>query len=228
MRLTLAVVALLVALAACGSSTENVLLGDVYADVGGVSLGSGCWQHLDAEAELVDGQIVVAAMTASGRIDGDCLTTVRTGLAPGPDVVHPEASARWALFGDTYRKVDYCGVDTRRCVPFPRESVPPSCSEESLQYATVGMNDGVYPIEVLRCDLPWALIELDRCGGYHGDDGRLCTGDGITRIIMGVTDGQWNGAGFQEKPPPYAGQQQLPAACGDDPDVPDWVCEIVE
>lgn len=190
MRRTSTAVAPMLALAACGGDTETVLLGSVEADAGVVHLGSGCWEHLDAEVELVDGQIVVTAMTASGRIDGECLTTVRTGLAAGPDVVHPEASALWAMVGDTYRKVDYCGVDTRRCVPFPSEPVPPSCSEESLQYATVGMNDGVYPIEVLRCDLPWALIELDRCGGYHGDDGPFCTGDGITRIIMGVTDGQ--------------------------------------
>ncbi len=150
------------------------------------------------------------------------------GLEPGPDVVHPEAEARWAMVGGTYRKVNYCGVETRRCVPFPTESVPSSCSEESLQYATIGMNDGVYPIEVLRCELPWALIELDRCGGYHGVKSRSCTGDGTTRIIMEVTDRQWHLAGFQEKRAPYAGQQQLPGACRDDPNVPAWVCEIVK
>lgn len=228
MRLTSVAVAALVALASCGLGTESVLLGDVQADVGGVSLGSGCYENLDADAELVDGQIVVTAMTASGRIEGDCATAVQTSFAPGPDVVHPEAEARWAMVGGTYRKVDYCGVETRRCVPFPSKSVPPSCSEESLRYATIGMNEGVYPVGVLRCELPWALIELDTCGGYQGVNSRFCTDDGTTRIIMAVTDGRWTGAGFQEKPPPYAGQQQLPAACRDDPDVPAWVCEIVE
>ena len=228
MRRTWAVVALLVAPVSCGSGTEDAQIANVFADVGGVTLESGCYEGLDADVELVDGQIVVTSMTASRRIGGDCGSAVQTGLEPGPDVVHPEAEARWALVGDTYRKVDYCGVETRRCVPFPAESVPPSCSEESLQYATIGMNDGVYPIEVLRCELPWALIELDRCGGYHGVDSRSCTGDGTTRIIMEVTDGQWSAAGFQERPPPYAGQQQLPAACRDGPNAPAWVCEIVE
>jgi hypothetical protein len=104
------------------------------------------------------------------------------------------------MVGDTYRKVDYCGVDTRRCVPFPSEPVAPSCSEESLRYATVGMFDNVYPFEVLRCEGPWALIGLDRCGGYHGDDGPFCSGDGIVRIIMAVTEGRWNAAGFRRNP----------------------------
>jgi hypothetical protein len=42
-------VALMVALAACGGDTENVLLVDVGVDAGDVLLGSGCWENLDAE-----------------------------------------------------------------------------------------------------------------------------------------------------------------------------------
>ena len=65
----------MVALGACGLGTENVLLGHVSAGLGGVSLGSGCWKNLHADAELVDGHIIVRSMTASGRITHE--------LAPG-------------------------------------------------------------------------------------------------------------------------------------------------
>lgn len=219
-RSLLAVIVLAAGLAACsgGGGTETVLLGAVEVDAGNVVLGSGCWERLDARAELIGDQIVVQEMAASGRIEGDCLSTTRTELAAGPDVVHADAQARWAIVGNAYRQVDYCGVDTRRCVPFSPDSVPPSCAEESLRFATLGMYDGVYPFEVLRCEGRWALVDLDTCGGYHGEDGPYCAGYGVDRILLAVTDGTWNSTGFKQ-------DLFCPNPAEYDPELPDWVCE---
>jgi hypothetical protein len=57
-----------------------------------------------------------------------------------------------ALVGDSYRQIDYCGVETQHCVPFSAEPGPAVCSLGSLRFATVGMFAGVYPIEVVRCE----------------------------------------------------------------------------
>ena len=54
-RSLLAVIVLAAGLAACsgGGGTETVLLGAVEVDAGNVVLGSGCWERLDARAELI-------------------------------------------------------------------------------------------------------------------------------------------------------------------------------
>jgi len=117
-----------------------------------IVLVAGCFEEAGGDAELRDGQIVVTSLWGEGRIDGDCATGVPLDLAPGPDVVDVEGGKRFALVGDSYRQIDYCGVETQRCVPFSAEPVPADCSLESLRFATVGMFAGVYPIEVVRCE----------------------------------------------------------------------------
>lgn len=109
----------------------------------------------------MDGQIVITSLWGKGEIGGECATAVPLDFPPGPDVVHAEGGKRFALVGDSYRQIDYCGIETRRCVSFSAEPIPADCSDESLRFATVGMFAGVYPIDVVRCEGRWALVDIE-------------------------------------------------------------------
>ena len=160
-----AAVVLLVA-AACNSDGHvDAVVSGVDVDEDSIVLVAGCFEEAGGDAELRDGQIVVTSLWGEGKIDGDCATGVPLDLAPGPDVVDVEGGKRFALVGDSYRQIDYCGVETQRCVPFSVEPVAADCSLESLRFATVGMFAGVYPIEVVRCEGRWALVDIENCGG---------------------------------------------------------------
>jgi hypothetical protein len=138
---------------------------------------------------------------------------------PGPDVVDVEGEKRFALVGDTYRQIDFCGIETRRCVPFSAELVPADCSQESLRFATVGLFAGVYPIEVVRCEGRWALVDIQTCEGLHGEDGAHCS-NGAERVLLVADSGRWAPTGFEAElfcPNPAE-------SFGDD-DLPHWVCD---
>jgi hypothetical protein len=207
----LATLAALAAVTSCGSSRAP-LVGVQVVD-GEVVVTSACFDELGVVARLVTDevgdQIVVDDLAGSGGSpDEDCASGASTGLAPGPDVVDLEAGVRWALVGDGYRQVEYCGPTTRRCVPFPTEEVPPSCSAESLRFATVGMYGGVHPVETLRCEGRWALVELDTRPDR-----------GLTRVLL-VSDGaRWLDSGFDAR-----WQCPDPARRSGVPDLPDWAC----
>lgn len=210
------------AAAACGTSRAP-LLGAQVVD-GEVVVTSACFDHLEIDARLVADeageQIVVDDLTGSGGSpDEDCASGASTGLAAGPDVVDVEAGTRWALVGGDYRQVEYCGPTTRRCVPFPTEVVPPTCSDESVRFATVGMRGGVHPVETLRCEGGWALVELDTCDGDRGQDGTSCADRGAVRVLL-VSDGErWLDSGFDAR-----WQCPDPARRSGVPDLPDWAC----
>lgn len=150
---------------------------------------------------------------------GACATTVPLDLAPGPDVVDPEGEQRYALVGDSYRPIDYCGLETRRCVPFSTEPVPADCSDASLRFNTIGMFAGAYPFDVVRCEGRWALVDIDTCGGVHGEDGAFCEG-APERVLLAAADGRWEATGFEAElfcPDP--------AESFGVPDLPAWVCD---
>jgi len=113
-----AAVVLLVAAACSSDGHVDADLSGVDVDEDSIALVAGCFEEAGGDAELRDGQIVVTNLWGEGRIDGDCATAVRLDLAPGPDVVDAEGGERFALVGDSYRQIDYCGVETQRCVPF--------------------------------------------------------------------------------------------------------------
>lgn len=187
----------------------------------GIHLGAGCFEQLEADAEPRGDQIVVTRLDGRGVIAGDCSIQARIEFAPGPDVVHPEAEARFTMIDGDYRRVDYCGLDTPRCVPFSTEVVTADCSDASLRFATLGAAGGVYPMEVLRCEEPWAMVALDLCGGVHGDDGQHCD-EGVVTSLLVIDDGdRWVGTGFEQ-----ALFCPDPADRFGAPGLPDWACDV--
>ncbi len=144
------------------------------------------------------------------------------GVTRGMDVVAPDERLRFVLIRDRYVQVDYCGLATPRCVGFSTEPVPAECSEASLRYATIGMYQGVHPLEVVRCEGDWAVIDLDVCGGPSGDEGRYCgVEDGWALYTKAGGGPYWEATGFE---------QDLfcpdPAEKFGAPGLPDWVCEV--
>ena len=188
-----------------------------------------CHQTLGAEVERDGDQIVLRDITADGPESADdCASVSRVevdpaaGITRGMDVVAPEDRLRFVLVRDQYAQVEYCGLDTPRCVEFSTDPVPAECSEASLRYATIGMYQGVYPLEVLRCEGDWAVIELDVCGGPSGDEGRYCgVEDGWALYTKAGGAPYWQGTGFEK---------ELfcpnPAEQFGTPGLPDWVCEV--
>jgi hypothetical protein len=214
-----AAVVLLVAPACSSDGHVDVVLSGVDIDEDSIVLVAGCFEEAGGDAELRDGQIVVTSLWGEGSIDGDCATGVPLDLAPGPDVVDVEGGKRFALVGEVYRQIDYCGVETQRCVPFSAEPVPADCSLESLRFATVGMFAGVYPIEVVRCEGRWALVDIETCRGFHGEESAFCSG-GAERVLLAASDGRWAATGFEaELFCPH------PAESFGADDLPDWVCD---
>lgn len=213
-------VALLLVAAACGSNGKSeAALSGVDIETDSIALVTGCFEQAGGDAELVDGQIVMTSLWGQGRIDGDCATAVPLDFPPGPDVVDAEGGRRFALVGDSYRQIDYCGIETRRCVPFSAEPVPADCTLESLRFATVGMFAGVYPIDVVRCEGRWALVDIETCEGFRGDDGAFCSG-GAERVLLAAGDGRWAETRFEaELFCPH------PAESFGAEDLPDWVCD---
>lgn len=212
-----------------GAGALNSTLFSVEVVDGAVELHGACHRTLDAVVGLDDGQIVLTEVTEDGPESGDdCASVSRVdvdpsvGITRGMDVVAPDEGLRFVLVRDQYAQVDYCGLDTPRCVDFSTDSVPAECSEASLRYATIGMYQGVYPLEVLRCEGDWAVIELDVCGGPSGDDGRYCgVEDGWALYTKAGGAPYWQGTGFE---------QDLfcpnPAEQFGTPGLPDWVCQV--
>jgi hypothetical protein len=206
-------------LAACSTDGRSeAALSAVGIDDGSIVLVAGCFEEAGADAEARGGQIVVTSLWGRGRIDGECATEVPLDFRPGPDVVDVEAERRFALVGDNYRQIDYCGLETQRCVPFSTEPVSADCSQESLRFATVGLFAGIYPIEVVECEARWALVDIETCMGLHGEDGAYCSG-GTERVLLVAESGRWATTAFEAE-----------AFCPDPAesfgveDLPDWVC----
>ena len=140
----------------CGGGWEGAALSSVRVQDDLVVLITGCYDAAAGDASLVGGQIVVTTLRGRGQKDNhDCGNAVAVGLTAGPDVVQPAKKKRFALIGEDYRQIDYCGLQRRRCVPFSPQPVPPNCTEASLRFATIGTFGGVYPIEVLGCEGKW-------------------------------------------------------------------------
>jgi len=192
---------------------------EIDAGQGTLTLVTGCYDRVGGDAELRDGQIVVTDLWGEGARDGDCAGSVPLDLQPGPDVVDPEREQRYALVGDSYRPVDYCGLETPRCVPFSTEPVPADCSDASLRFATIGMFAGVYPFDVVRCEGRYALLDIDTCGGVHGEDGAFCEGH-PERVLLAARDGRWDTTGFEAEL-----FCRDPADSFGAPDLPAWVCD---
>jgi hypothetical protein len=208
---------------ACGAMSGDgpvELLSASPIGEGRLSLGSGCFERLEANAELRDGQIVVDRLEGFGKIDGDCASGVTVDLAPGPDIVQPEPGVRLVFIDGDYRRVDWCGIDEPRCVPFSTEVVPAECTQESLRFATIGSYGGVYPLRVLRCEASWALITLDLCGGVQGEEGRYCDEGEVVQLLNEGPDDRWLATSFDPTMhcPDASRRMGLPG-------IPDWVCE---
>jgi hypothetical protein len=205
--------------AACSGGRSDAAVSGVDIDEDSIALITGCFKEAGGDAELRDGQIVVTSLWGKGRIDGDCANGVPLDFRPGPDVVDVEGEKRFALVGDSYRQIDYCGIETQRCEPFSAEPVPADCSQESLQFATVGLFAGVYPIEVVRCEGKWALVNIETCEGFHGENGAHCS-NGAERVLLVADSGRWAPSGFEAELfcPDHA------ASFGVE-DIPNWVCD---
>jgi hypothetical protein len=211
----------ILALVACGAGSKDAPLDGALVRKGRIVLSSGCFKSVDAKTEVVDGQIVVTRLRGRNEEFGDCANTVRLAQGAGPDVVYPKQKVRLAFVGDEYRQIDYCGLATKRCVPFSPVPVPADCTQQSLRFATIGVFAGVYPIEILRCEQPWATVAIDTCGGYHDEDARTCTGK-PRRVLLNIDAfGRWRQLGIDYKQLcPNAAESTGIAG------VPKWVCKV--
>lgn len=196
---------------------------------GAIELNGACRRSLDSTVERLDDQIVLSDVTVEGpESDDGCMSVSRVefdpslGIEPGMDVVAPEEELRFVFVRDRYVQVDYCGLDTPRCVDFSTDPVPAECSEASLRYATIGFYNGVHPLEVVRCEGDWAVIELDVCRGPSVDEDRDCGVDDVWALFTKAGGGPyWEGTGFeQELFCPNAAEKYGA------PGLPEWVCEV--
>lgn len=124
------------------ASTGQAASGEIVVDSVLVSGGTvslllnGCFVDADATFARQGDQIIVSDLRADPTpVDsGSCGASIDVDGPVGPDVVYPEGEQRFALVGDYYVPVDYCGVDIRRCVDVEVDPGPASCSQASLQY----------------------------------------------------------------------------------------------
>jgi len=65
----------------------------------------------------------------------------------------------------------------------------------------------------------WALVDIETCRGFHGNEGAFCSG-GAERVLLAASDGRWATTGFEaELFCPH------PAESFGADDLPDWVCD---
>lgn len=196
---------------------------------GAIELYGACHRTLSAVVGRDGDQIVLTDVAADGPESGDdCASVSRVdvdpslGITSGMDVVAPEERLRFVFVRDRYVQVEYCGLDTPRCVDFSTDPVPAECSEASLRYATIGYYNGVHPLEVVRCEGDWAVIELDVCGGPPVDEGGDCRVEDVWALFTKAGGGpNWEATGFeQELFCPNAAEKYGA------PGLPEWVCEV--
>jgi hypothetical protein len=174
-----------------GCANEPFLpLNAVYDRHGRIALDSDCVESLNAEIRRELGQVVVTHLDGRRHSRDNC----DWALLPvdvGPDVVYPKGRVRYAFLGGEYRRVDYCGVSTRRCVPVPTGPVNADCTRPSLRYATIGVLGGVFPFHVRRCEDGWARVDLETCHGYDGEEEPSCTGTPRRLLFQVDQNGRW-------------------------------------
>jgi len=206
------------------AASDEIVIDSVLVSGGTVSLLlSGCFIDADATFAIQGEQVIVSDLRGDPAPDdsGTCSASIDVDGPVGPDVVYPEGEQRFALVGDDYVPVDYCGVDIRRCVDVEVDPGPASCSQASLQYWAGGLGGGaVYPASVDHCEDGWAVVTLEVCNGFLGRQDPRCS-EGPRTLLLVSRDGRWLGTGFKSGLfCPDA------AATYGAPDLPDWVCDF--
>lgn len=207
-------------LVTCGAGSENAPLDGAVVRDGRIVLISGCYESVDADTRLAGDQVVVTRLRGHNEEFGDCGNGVRLPYRAGLDVVYPNQEVRLAYLGSQYRRIDYCGVVTRRCVPVPTGPIISDCTRASLRFATIGVFDGVYPFEILRCERRWAVVVIDTCGGYHGEDAEFCAGAPRRVLFQLDADGRWWTTGIDYRFRCSNATKFVPR------DLPKWVCKV--